>query len=152
MYSASYPWADTRLLLGTYESVIIKVSIWLKQSGMMLGPLFPICVTCLESSPGAAISAHSIPAALKAEMDDLVPIRELLSVVVITRAPYGTVLWNTFKCLPELPSESYCGGGNSQVNIMDSSCVVPINTVYRVHCNKWYKSQIRHFQKQYTTW
>lgn len=56
---------------------------------MMLGPLFPICVTCLESSPGAAISAHSVPAALKAEMDDLVPIRELLSVVVITRAPYG---------------------------------------------------------------
>lgn len=36
-----------------------------------------------------ATSAHTAPAAMGAEMDDLVPIRDLLSMVVITCAPYG---------------------------------------------------------------
>lgn len=47
---------------------------------------------------------------------------------------------------PEFPSQSHHGGSNSQLNIRDSCCIALINTVYRVCCNKCYKSQIQHFR------
>lgn len=67
------------------------------------------------------------------------------------RSLWGGHCTETCSGVPELPSQSYHGGGNRRLNITDSFRVALINAVYRVRCNKWYKSQIQHFQRRYTT-